>query len=61
MLRKRDRTTLLAGLRARSSQHNRPLKRLRDLAGPNRKEKGYVCFVVHRSQVDPDLFTISQV
>jgi quinol monooxygenase YgiN len=58
--RKKDRITLLAGLRACPSQRARLLQRLHDLAGPTRKEKGCISFDVHRSQVDPDLFTIYQ-
>lgn len=59
--REKHRITFLAGLRTRPSRRERVLQRLRDLAGTARKEMGCVCLVVHRSRVDPDLFTTYQV
>jgi len=59
--RKKHRVTVLAGLRARPGRQDRLLKLLRALAGPTRRENGCLCFTLHQSQVDSELFTIYEI
>lgn len=55
------RITHLAGLRACPGRQDQLLKLLRDLAGATRTEAGCVCYILHQSAIDAELFTIYQV
>jgi len=52
--------TILAGLRARPGHQDALLKLLRGVVEPTRQEKGCLCYILHQSQKDPELFTIYQ-
>ena len=52
--------TVLAGLRARPGQQDCLLKLLRDMVTKTRREKGCICYILHQSEKDSELFTIYQ-